>query len=81
MSTKSSSSAGLGCTSIPLSILLFGGAWGAWLWSQGADPRAAVGDGLVFGAQVTGGLCLLSALIVGAILLLAAFVSPSRRRW
>lgn len=71
-STSTSSSA-IGCASLPLSVLLFGACMAAWVWSHGADPRTAVADGLIFGLQVTGGICVASALFVGVLLSLVVW--------
>lgn len=50
----------LGCVSrIALGIGIIATVTAAWLWSQGADPRASVEQGLVIGAWVTGGGCVL----------------------
>lgn len=69
--SESKSTNSLGCAAqFALSVGIIGAVAAAWFWSQGSDPRAAVANGLVLGAQVTGGGCLcIAAFFVGLVVL------------
>jgi len=77
MTTNSSGGRGSGClVQIALSVIIIGGLAAAWFWSQGADPRQAVQDGIVLGSKVTGSACVCALLaflgFVGLAIVMAA---------